>query len=124
VREFRARAKIAAGPFGDPSWHPVEMIDEGVPRSARAPCAPARALGDDARHARVLPGRVGRLRGYDTVRFAEPEKLGFVDRAARTIAGCPTCHFGFYDGVVVFDHVDKVVQVVVRSPGGSRAPPG
>ncbi len=55
-----------------------------------------------------LGGWVG-FAGYDTVRYAEPEKLGGTPRDDR---GLPDLHFGFYDGVVVFDHVDKLVHVV------------
>ncbi len=55
-----------------------------------------------------LGGWVG-FAGYDTVRYAEPEKLRGTPRDDR---GLPDLHFGFYDGVVVFDHVDKLVHVV------------
>ncbi|MFN0132599.1 MAG: anthranilate synthase component I [Phycisphaerales bacterium] len=58
----------------------------------------------------VLGGLFG-FAGYDTVRYAEPEKLGF-DRAPRDDRELPDLHFGLYDGVVVFDHVDKLVHVV------------
>ena len=49
--------------------------------------------------------------GYDTVRYAEPEKLDarYAPEDDRTL---PDMHFGFYDGVVVFDHVAKLVYVV------------
>ncbi|QYK47779.1 MAG: anthranilate synthase component I [Phycisphaeraceae bacterium] len=49
--------------------------------------------------------------GYDTVRYAEPEKLGW-HSAPRDDRNLPDLHFAFYDGVVVFDHVDKLVHVV------------
>ncbi|MFM9995440.1 MAG: anthranilate synthase component I [Phycisphaerales bacterium] len=55
-----------------------------------------------------LGGWVG-FAGYDTVRYAEPAKLAKPPRDDR---GLPDLHFGFYDGVVVFDHVDKLVHVV------------
>jgi len=58
----------------------------------------------------VLGGWFG-FAGYDTVRYAEPEKLSFAT-APPDDRGLPDLHFGLYDGVVVFDHVDKVVFIV------------
>ncbi|MCW5777486.1 MAG: anthranilate synthase component I [Phycisphaeraceae bacterium] len=49
--------------------------------------------------------------GYDAVRYAEPEKLPF-EHAPPDDRGLPEMHFGLYDGVVAFDHVDKLVHVV------------
>jgi len=46
---------------------------------------------------------------YDTVRYAEPEKLAHPPEDDR---GLPDLVFGYYDGVVVFDHVDRLVHVV------------
>jgi anthranilate synthase component 1 len=48
---------------------------------------------------------------YDSVRYAEPEKL---DRryAPADDRRLPDLHFGFYDGVCVFDHVEKLVYLV------------
>ncbi|MBL9032605.1 MAG: chorismate-binding protein [Phycisphaerae bacterium] len=67
------------------------------------------------REGRALPGCVlGGLfgyAGYDTVRYAEAGKLGFAG-APRDDRGLPDLHFGLYDGVVVFDHVEKLVHVV------------
>jgi anthranilate synthase component 1 len=57
-----------------------------------------------------LGGWVG-YAAYDTVRYGEPEKLAF-GNAPVDDRGLPTVHFAFYDGVVIFDHVDKVVFVV------------
>jgi anthranilate synthase component 1 len=57
-----------------------------------------------------LGGWVG-FAGYDTVRYAEPEKLS-VERAPVDDRGLPDLHLAFYDQVVVFDHVDKLVHVV------------
>lgn len=57
-----------------------------------------------------LGGWVG-FAGYDSVRYAEPAKLGFAS-APRDDRGLPDLHFGFYDGVIAFDHVEKVVYVV------------
>lgn len=55
-----------------------------------------------------LGGWVG-YAGYDTVRYAEPEKL---DHPPRDDRGLPDLHFGLYDNTVIFDHVDKLVYVV------------
>ncbi|QYU70208.1 chorismate-binding protein [Leptolyngbya sp. 15MV] len=72
----------------------------------------------------VLGGWFG-YASYDSVRYAEPEKLPF-DAAPRDDRALPDVDFGFYDGVVVFDHVDKlvyVVQLALVEPGadGSSA---
>src|SRR5262245_8531451 len=66
----------------------------------------------------VLAGRFGHA-GYDTVRYAEPQKLHF-EIAPRDDRGLPDLHFAFYDGVVIFDHVDKlthIVQLAFIAPG-------
>jgi anthranilate synthase component 1 len=55
-----------------------------------------------------LGGWVG-YAAYDTVRYAEPAKLAHAPIDDR---GLPELHFGFYDGVVVFDHVDKLVHLI------------
>ncbi|MEO1513089.1 MAG: hypothetical protein AAFU70_13540, partial [Planctomycetota bacterium] len=49
--------------------------------------------------------------GYDSVRYAEPGKLGF-DRAPEDDRGLPDVAFGFYDEVVVFDHVEQTVYLI------------
>ena len=49
--------------------------------------------------------------GYDSVRYVEPAKLSF-DAAPADDRHLPDLDFSFYDGVVAFDHVDKVVHVV------------
>lgn len=69
-----------------------------------------------------LGGWVG-YAGYDSVRYGEAGKLSF-DAAPRDDRGLPDLHFGFYDGVVVFDHVEKAVNVVALAavgPGASAA---
>ncbi|RMH25931.1 MAG: anthranilate synthase component I [Planctomycetota bacterium] len=48
---------------------------------------------------------------YDSVRYAEPGKLPFAG-APPDDRGLPDLHFGFYDRVAVFDHVDKVVHAI------------
>jgi anthranilate synthase component 1 len=57
-----------------------------------------------------LGGWVG-FAGYDTVRYAEPDKLD-PRNAPPDDRRLPDMHWGYYDGVVVFDHVAKLVYVV------------
>lgn len=57
-----------------------------------------------------LGGWVG-YAGYDTVRYAEPDKLN-ASRAPKDDRQLADLHFAFYDGVVVFDHVEKVIHVI------------
>ncbi len=67
----------------------------------------------------LLGGWVG-YAAYDAVRYAEPEMLPLT-RAPRDDRGLPDLHFALYDGVVVFDHVDKLVHVIrlVHLPPGT-----
>ena len=58
----------------------------------------------------VLGGWFG-YSAYDSVRYAEPGKLGF-EHAPRDDRNLPEISFGFYDELVVFDHVDKLVHLV------------
>ncbi|MCB9838132.1 MAG: anthranilate synthase component I [Phycisphaeraceae bacterium] len=70
----------------------------------------------------VLGGWFG-YAAYDTVRYAEPSKLGFED-APPDDRDLPELHFGHYDRVVVFDHVDKLVHVVRLVAVGVGDDPG
>ncbi|MFN7021791.1 MAG: anthranilate synthase component I [Phycisphaerales bacterium] len=63
-----------------------------------------------------LGGWVG-FAAYDTVRYAEPGKLP-ESAAPSDDRGLPDLHFAWYDGVVVFDHVDKLVHAVVLAEVG------
>ena len=75
-------------------------------------------------HEGVLPacitsGWVG-YASYDTVRYAEPDKLSF-ETAPHDDRNLPDMHFAFYDGVVVFDHAENTVLVIrlaLLEPGG------
>jgi anthranilate synthase component 1 len=58
----------------------------------------------------VLGGWFG-YAGYDSVRYAEPEKLPWTN-SPRDDRHLADLHFSFYDGVVVFDHVAGIVHVV------------
>ncbi len=55
-----------------------------------------------------LGGWVG-YAAYDTVRFSEPRLQPSTPRDDRNL---PDLNFAFYDGVVAFDHVDKLVHAV------------
>ncbi len=58
----------------------------------------------------VLGGWFG-YAGYDSVRYAEPTKLS-LDHAPIDDRNLPDLSFGFYDELVIFDHVDKLVHLV------------
>ncbi len=61
-----------------------------------------------------LPGFTGGWvgeAGYETVRYAEPEKLTDPPPDDR---GLPDLHFGLYRRVVVFDHVQKAVLAITH----------
>lgn len=58
----------------------------------------------------VLGGWFG-YAGYDSVRYAEPTKLS-LDHAPPDDRNLPELSFGFYDEVVIFDHVDKLVHLI------------
>ncbi|MEM8875447.1 MAG: chorismate-binding protein [Planctomycetota bacterium] len=59
-------------------------------------------------------GAVG-FAGYDLMRFYEPEKLGTSPADDR---GLPDVHFGIYDRLLIFDHVDKTVRAVANASIG------
>ncbi len=70
----------------------------------------------------VLGGWFG-FAGYDTVRYAEPEKLAW-SNAPTDDRHLPDLHFAFYDGVIAFDHVDKLAYVVQLALVGPHDEPG
>lgn len=69
----------------------------------------------------VLGGWFGYC-AYDSVRYAEPTKLGF-DHAPRDDRDLPEISFGFYDELVVFDHADKLVHLVKLARVGAGDDP-
>ena len=77
------------------AWRPVLVTEDGKPASGLNT---------------FTGGWVG-YAGYDTVRYAEPGKLGF-EQAPVDDRGLPDMHLGLYDQCVVFDHVSKVVYAV------------
>lgn len=48
---------------------------------------------------------------YDSVRYAEPEKLSF-ESAPPDDRALPDLHFGYYDRLAVFDHVEKLIYAI------------
>jgi anthranilate synthase component 1 len=94
---------VATGNFGsdDPL---ARMRRETANVELSLPATSAR----DALPACFLGGWVG-YAAYDAVRYAEPEKLNHPPRDDRHLADVA---FALYDGVVIFDHVDKMVHVV------------
>ncbi|MBL4697635.1 MAG: chorismate-binding protein, partial [Phycisphaerales bacterium] len=58
----------------------------------------------------VLGGWFG-YAGYDSVRYAEPTKLS-INKAPHDDRNLPDLSFGFYDELVIFDHVDKLIYLV------------
>jgi anthranilate synthase component 1 len=90
---------------------PLAALRERAGRWAlRMPDGPAAA----ALPACVLGGWFG-FASYDSVRYAEPEKLPW-DAAPADDRGLPDLHFSLFDQLVVFDHVDKLVHAVQCVP--------
>jgi anthranilate synthase component 1 len=64
---------------------------------------------------RNLPAFTGGLvgyAGYDTIRYYEGEKLNHPPKDDRRL---PDVYFGLYNGLVIFDHVDKTIKVVANA---------
>src|SRR2546423_1773142 len=73
----------------------------------------------------VVPLSVRLLAGQVTPVLGYRRPVGPGERTApRDDRLLPDLHFGFYDGVVVFDHVDKLVHVVELAITGGRDDPG
>jgi anthranilate synthase component 1 len=105
-----------------------QMLTRCVPQPGEAPLDLVRRISaevvlirpelprDAALPATFLGGWVG-YAAYDSVRSVEPDALNHPPRDDRNL---PELSFGLYDGVVIFDHVDKlvyVVQLVLVRPG-------
>ena len=63
-----------------------------------------------------LPGCTGGwfgYAGYDTVRYMEPDALPFAE-APKDDRELPDLHFGLYRSLLIFDHVDKQLHLVVH----------
>ncbi|MCA9310976.1 MAG: hypothetical protein KDA21_07210, partial [Phycisphaerales bacterium] len=105
----------------------VEVVDHrSGQREQREHADPMQVLKDHSRRLRLAPvderlttfalptcflgGWIGHA-SYDTVRYAEPDKLPFA-AAPHDDRGLPDLHFGLYDEVVIFDHVSRLVFVI------------
>jgi anthranilate synthase component 1 len=84
-----------------------ERCDDPLAR-ARAMTEAASILRPEGTPASFLGGWVG-YAGYDTVRWAEPDKLASPPADDRHL---PDLHFGLYRGIAVFDHVQKLLYAV------------
>jgi anthranilate synthase component 1 len=121
AREHKVRVTDRRGP----SWNTRESDERDpllVPEKITGHLTlhlPSRTPGDGPLPSCFLGGWAG-FAGYDTVRYAEPEKLPF-SKAPADDRKLPDLHFGFYDEVVIFDHVDKAVHIVrlVEAPAES-----
>jgi len=101
----RGRQCVLQGPDG------VTRFDSDDPFEELAKLAGARRVA----HLKELPDRLcGGVVGfaaYDAVRYVE--HLPHVPPDDRELADL---HFGLYDSMVVFDHINKTVKVVVHAP--------
>lgn len=105
----------------------VTIADHRTDQSTTEPCAdplakvralsegwhiatPPNALDQGLIPECVLGGWFG-YAGYDSVRYAEPVKLD-PKHAPKDDRGLPEIAFGFYDTLVIFDHVEKLVHLV------------
>ena len=86
-----------------------QRLDDPLTR-LREIAAGYRLIQPDGLDLPLLGGWVG-YAGYDAVRYSEPTKLGWAD-APTDDRHLPDLQFGFYDNLVVFDHVDKLVNIV------------
>ena len=92
----------------------VESI-EADPLAVPRRLAPDRPLAtpDSALPDCFTGGWIGYI-GYDSVRWMEPGKIPF-DSAAPDDRNLPDMHLGLYEEVVSFDHVSKMIHVLVLS---------
>lgn len=81
-----------------------------VVRRLREAWAPVEVHGEATMPETFRAGFVG-YTGYDTARWAEPEKLPF-EAAPTDDRRLPDLHLGLYGSVLVFDHVSKLVFVI------------
>ncbi|MDP7029790.1 MAG: chorismate-binding protein [Phycisphaerales bacterium] len=107
----------------------MEVVDHRSGTRTKTACEDPlghlRALTDGIRVARcdtdVFRGGWAGWLGYDSVRWLEPESLPEAN-APRDDRGLPDLHFGLYDTVVVFDHVDKTLSVTCWADLRQAAP--
>lgn len=110
VRDHRGERAGGGGGGGNPS---ITETTEADPLDVLRRLLSDRQLvvpGGVKLPACFLGGWVG-YAGYDSVRYVEPGKLDF-SSAPPDDRGLADLQFAYYDGVVVFDHVDKLVYVI------------
>ena len=114
-RKFEARGTATRLQEGDRPWiegtstDPLKVLEEMI-AEFRAPNLPGLP--------RFCGGAVG-YAGYDTVRYVE--RLPNAPPDDRKI---PDLSFGFFDRMVIFDHVAKTVAVVANWRGDRRQETG
>jgi len=113
VRSFGRRVEIERGP-GE-----VETVECEDPLARLQDLLDARQAVHHGTLPRFTGGAVG-YAGYDIVRHYEP-----LPACPEDDRGLPDMAFGFYDTMVIFDHVEKTVRVVanalVDSPADASA---
>ena len=90
-------------------------------RTLSAAAAPVRSVGEKPPDDAFRSGFVG-FAGYDTARWAEPDKLNFAS-APVDDRDLPDLHMGLYGRVLVFDHVAKTVFVIATESIGDHGDP-
>lgn len=115
VIEFSARdhtTRVVDHELGTDSASPSDdpLADLRALSAAWAYHAPTEPTDRGLLPACVLGGWFG-YSAYDSVRYAEPKKLSF-GLAPRDDRDLPEVSFGFYDELVVFDHVEKLVHLI------------
>lgn len=106
-------------PNGDESVVVEDRDPFDLLRGLAASWAPIRQVGAVRPPDTFRAGFVG-FAGYDTARWAEPEKLAFAS-APSDDRGLPDLHMGLYGRVLVFDHVGKTVHVVATEAFADHA---
>jgi len=109
VRSFGRRVEVVRGPAE------VETRECDDPLAALAELLAAHRAVHHGALPRFTGGAVG-YAGYDVVRRYEP-----LPNCPKDDRGLPDMVFGFYDNMLIFDHVDKTVRVVANAVLGEQA---
>lgn len=106
----KVRVRSAGGPWEESTHADPLRVLEDLIAAYRAPHLPGLP--------RFCGGAVG-YAGYDTVRYVER-----LPDAPPDDRGVPDLGFAFYDRMVIFDHITKVVNVVVHAHVGDESTDG